>query len=128
MRLIDVDAFKRENRMADMCSDCDRTIRECEYDSGLSLMDFCGWLDDAPTIEKQEWIPCSERLPITNGVYIVARWFGDGCEKRILSDACYFDGSDTWYDDTRLNHGREYVTHKIVAWMPLPSPYKGEEE
>lgn len=73
-----------------------------------------------------QWIPCSERLPKTNGVYIVARWFGDGCEKRILSDACYFDGSDTWYDDTRLNHGREYVTHKIVAWMPLPPAWKGE--
>lgn len=111
-------------------------ISEDAKDMAIEALQAQTTLDDVSTayengyrqgkFEAQQWIPCSERLPKTSGVYIVARWFGDGFEKRILSDACYFDGSDTWYDDTRLNHGREYVTHKIVAWMPLPSPYKGE--
>lgn len=100
------------------------TIIECLY-TNLTEERYQE-LKAALRVLTDTWIPCSERLPKTNGVYIVARWFGDGCKKRILSDACYFDGSDTWYDDTRLNHGREYVTHKIVAWMPLPKPYEGD--
>ncbi len=73
----------------------------------------------------QQWIPCSERLPNTSGTYIVTRWFCKGeSDERLLPDACYFDGTDTWYDDNRINHSRSYVTDTIVAWMPLPESYR----
>lgn len=79
--------------------------------------------------EQPKWIPINERKPNSCGVYIVARWFIDGCRRKILTDACYFDGSNTWHDDTRVNHSRPYLTDKIVAWMPLPNPLKdGEQE
>lgn len=82
-----------------------------------------------PTIEQPKWIPINERKPNSCGIYIVARWFIDGCRRKILTDACYFDGSNTWHDDTRVNHSRPYLTDKIVAWMPLPDPPKdGEQE
>ena len=71
-----------------------------------------------------KWILVSERLPENAGVYIVSRWFSDGCEGMILTDACYFDGTSTWHNDNRINHSREYVDKKIVAWMPLPEPYR----
>ena len=74
-----------------------------------------------------KWIPCSERLPESSGVYIVSRWFSDGCESKILTSACYFDGTNTWHNDIGINHSRDYVNEKIVAWMPLPEPYKAEE-
>lgn len=74
----------------------------------------------------EAWIPVSERLPESNGVYIVTREFNDGFECKGLTDACYFDGKNTWHDDNRVNHGREYVTKKIKAWMPLPEPYVEE--
>ena len=106
MRLIDVDTFKREHRMADMCCDCDRTIRECEYDSGFSLMDFCGWLDDAHTIEKQQWIPCSERLPEKKGMYLAS-----------VKD----------YVVMEMWSGTGWWATKPIAWMPLPEPWKGEK-
>ena len=73
------------------------------------------------------WIPCSERLPNTNGIYIVTRRRSDGFECRNLTDACYFDGTSTWHDDTRVNHGRKYLTD-VLAWMPLPEPYRGDGE
>ena len=73
------------------------------------------------------WIPINERKPNSCGTYIVARWFIDGCRRKILTDACYFDGSNTWHDDTRVNHSRPYLTDKIVAWMPLPNPPKDGE-
>lgn len=75
----------------------------------------------------QQWIPCSERLPHTNGIYIVTRRISDGFECRNIADACYFDRSNTWHDDTRVNHERKYLAD-VLAWMPLPEPWKGGEE
>lgn len=78
-------------------------------------------------IEK-EWIYVTDDKPKSSGVYNVARWFVDGERKVLLTDSCYFDGS-VWHDDTRINHSREYMTDKIVAWMQLPNPpQEGEQE
>ena len=61
MRLIDVDAFKADYRMAGECKDCQTSVRTCEYDRVYTKMDFCSWLDDAPTVsperKKGRWIP-----------------------------------------------------------------------
>ena len=54
-RLIDVDKFKAVNRMKDDCADCDKELsgskKACEFDRVYTKMDFCGWLDDAPTVD-----------------------------------------------------------------------------
>ena len=44
---------------------------------------------------KPKWIPCSERLPNTNGVYNVTRKISEGEYKFYISDSAYFDGQDT---------------------------------
>ena len=53
-QLIDVDAFKTEYGMKNDCADCEKEmhgkVKACEYDRIYSKMDFCGWLDDAPTV------------------------------------------------------------------------------
>lgn len=85
-------------------------------------------LDMAISALKGGWIPVSERLPESSGVYTVSRWFSDGEERAILTDANYYDGCGEWYNDNRINWDRELVTDKIVAWMPKPEPYKGESE
>ena len=51
MKLIDVDALRADYGMADDCKDCETGYRSCEYDRIYSKMDFCGWLDDAPTVD-----------------------------------------------------------------------------
>ena len=60
MRLIDVDAFKADYRMADECKDCKTNVRACEYDRVYTKMEFCSWLDDAPTVATErvrgKWI------------------------------------------------------------------------
>lgn len=53
MRLIDVDAFKNDYRMANECKDCQTPVRTCEYDRVYTKMDFCGWLDSAPTVQPE---------------------------------------------------------------------------
>ena len=55
----------------------------------------------------QQWIPCSERLPDTNGDYLVTGRQG------AVNKRGYEDGY--WYGNW-----------SVIAWMPLPKPYKGE--
>lgn len=71
--------------------------------------------------QEAQWISCEKGLPLMCGVYTVTRII----EGRSIIDACYFDGSDTWHDDNRINHDRKYLVD-VVAWMPKPEPYKGE--
>ena len=73
--------------------------------------------------QQGEWIPVSERLPNTLGVYNVTRKLKEGETIYYISDASYFDGQNTWHRDTGINHGRPYL-NDITAWQPLPEPYK----
>ena len=51
MRLVVADALKEDCRMANDCKDCKTYVRDCEYDRIYTKMDFCGWIDDAPTVD-----------------------------------------------------------------------------
>lgn len=55
------------------------------------------------------WIPCSERLPEKNGEYLITGRQGAVNKRR------YHDGH--WYGNW-----------SVLAWMPLPQPYKAESE
>jgi len=60
-RLIDADALKADYGMAEDCKDCKTGYRSCQYDNTYTKMDFCGWIDDAPTVDavpvrKGQWI------------------------------------------------------------------------
>ena len=98
-------------------------IKECYTDEFLAEYGFDKLVEAQPKVD--EWIPCSERLPNTNGVYSVTRKLVDGEHEFYISDSSYFDGQDTWHADNRVNHGREYLKD-VIAWMPLQKPYKGD--
>jgi hypothetical protein len=64
-----------------------------------------------------KWIPVSDRLPasdddvlVTNGIGMYIGWI-DPTDKR-------------W----RVDSESEYFMENIIAWMPLPEPYKTESE
>lgn len=78
-------------------------------------------------LEEDRWIPVSERLPNTLGVYNVTRKIIEGETSYVISDACYFDGQNTWHADTGVNHGRPYITD-VIAWKPKPEPYESEDK
>lgn len=61
-RYIDIDAFRKEHRMNEHCEDCERNSRECQYND-FPMMDFCGWLDDAPTVDA---------VPVVHGKWEVS--------------------------------------------------------
>ena len=79
---------------------------------------------DSSSEKPDKWIPVSERLPNFAGVYLVTRYFPNNVmNPTYLVDACFFDGTDTWHNDNRINHDRKYLTN-VVAWLEEPEPYK----
>lgn len=67
-RYIDIDAFRKEHRMNEHCEDCERNARECQYND-FSMMDFCGWLDNAPTVDA---------APVKHGKWVMDEEPHDG--------------------------------------------------
>ena len=70
-------------------------------------------IQDAPTIEPEpHWIPCSEKIPKKTGYYICTCHDG----------ACYRTSVLKWSTGWVLTGARSYW--KVIAWMPLPEPWK----
>ena len=70
---------------------------------------------NAPT--ENEWIPVSEKLPDTS-VYVLASTKDNDVMNAIIRED--YDGEKYWF------HRREELPKGfIIAWMPLPEPYKG---
>lgn len=66
-----------------------------------------------------QWISCSEKLPEVN-IPVLAQWgiYYSG-ENRI--EILYLNEFGRWHGDLGEPNG------KVIAWMPLPTPYeKGE--
>ena len=93
---------------------------------------------------KDEWIPVSERLPEdTEPVNIT--WVNHNPElyyaaikdKPFTATGCYCDGKWYWYsvpcqdylDECRYCDVDSMAKEiEVIAWMPLPEPYKAESE
>ena len=103
------------------------------------LGDAIDTVEDQPAVDIPRWIPCSEKLPeedyeTGNGVQ-----FSNDVLATIVNHAN--DGElyvwllktvdGKWYDYTPNEDGSHEVQYlcEVIAWMPLPKPYKeGEEE
>ena len=69
-------------------------------------------------LASQQWIPCSDHLPKESGTYFVTAY--DGHCKRTS-----FMKYQKKYQRWDLTGTRTYW--KIMAWMPLPGSWEGEE-
>lgn len=113
MRLIDVDAIKLEKGF---------------FENIDNVPKFFEWLGKQPTINPVKWIPTTERLPIPNSVYesvsvyyLVQNEYGDMMVATFIQ---FPGGARVWqqmYQDGA-------IMEDIVAWMPLPEPWKGGED
>lgn len=74
-------------------------------------------------LAEREWIPCSDRLPKEKQEVYVTVYFIEGDTGRAYG---YMDGFGKWHlysvVEGTLNSGYE-----VIAWMPLPEPYRGEQ-
>jgi len=78
---------------------------------------------DLPSVTQKSgnWISVSKRLPENSGNYLITYYLED---KRETQEAVYIEEKDKWFDITDIE-----ITLAVIAWMPLPKPYKeGESE
>lgn len=87
-------------------------MKQCYY---CTHVEMCGWQKE---VEGQgceffgdgiSWVPVSERLPIPPTFCLVTT---DGSHGDVIDIALYM--SDGWHKAS-----------EVLAWMPLPEPYKG---
>jgi len=112
-------------------------------DSGLSeieLEEICEAVGDVrqdmidrikqlPSAQPEQlWIPVTERLPEED------HWLGGSGKQfsdEVLVSVANYDDEDIWTYISQTIDGEwtlELPIHcKIIAWMPLPEPWKGEQ-
>lgn len=104
MRLIDADALETHEQLKPLGNG------KYEYVEVIYKDD----IDNAPTINQ--WIPVSERLP-RQGQEVICQ-----CRANIIK-VLELDADGDWFQDA--DHC--YMSGFVIAWMPLPEPWKGEE-
>ena len=75
---------------------------------------------------KSDWIPYSERLPEDGEEMVLIQVSGKPTENIQFEDAfefAYYEKEEGWI----LEYYPEWKNPEVVAWMPLPEPYKVEE-
>ena len=81
------------------------------HNEGYDVGYWAGRRDFAP-----QWIPCSERLPENDELVLVTD--DSGGVKTVDFDRC------GQYECSKKRFW--YYTQNVVAWMPLPKPYRAE--
>lgn len=104
----------------------------------FSELDVCNMIDKAPTVSAeavQGWIPVSERLPSAEDcpmdcmVTRKSKFVGN------YVDMAVAEANGTWtHEDWKaitIDGKATCISTRdadIIAWMPLPEPYKGGED
>ena len=74
-------------------------------------------IEELPSVTpKTRWIPVSERLPDIN-IHVLAQFVMGGMAE------CYY--AHNWW---HIVGGVRISGDEVIAWMPLPQPYKAESE
>ena len=108
------DLISRQAAIDTICRVCQGTFLPCES----FPCDEIEALKALPSVQQgQQWIPVSERLPETDGYYLVTiKTFGWNGEQYEDVDIARYERKNGWLK-----------ADKCIAWMPLIEPYKGEE-
>ena len=109
---------------------------DTEYDCTLlDRVDVRCVLSDLPSAQPEMWIPCSERLPEEDTEVLISYRYkeGEGDTSHVDIDITtygqmYFGGnkvgnSKHWRAPFEYFHSN----YEVIAWMPLPEPYKRED-
>ena len=75
------------------------------------------WNEVTPSAQPERWISCSERMP-RQGQEVICQ-----CRANMIK-VLKLDACGDWYQDAE----HCYMSGFVIAWMPLPEPYKEEQE
>lgn len=136
MRAIDADAFKDYIRGA--CEDMKHLYKDNGAWAKEITESFCKDIDEQPTVSADpHWIPVTERLPeeedsIFARYYGTDRWRKSMFRKKsreVIVTSVFEDGElhteVAHTTDGEWHVGVNVVPRTVIAWMPMPEPYKG---
>lgn len=78
------------------------------------------------TPQKPKWIPVSERLPDTDDAVLCWYEYYHWSQGKVIPEyglGSYFKETKAWFGE--VANGKDV---RVIAWMPLPEPYKRESE
>ena len=116
MRLIDAD-FEEQHYTSIMLNPT-QDVTAKDRDNSKIIINA---LKMAKTVDVPQWIPCSERLPEKPENYPSCetrrKWYLVSLESGCVETIGYEFDRDEW----------QITGSPVIAWMPLPEPYKGEK-
>ena len=122
------------------CSDCFRTL-DVEHAKDFKLMGGVYYQQESADAVQGEWIPCGEKMP-KELERVNVTWLNHNPPfyyqhiKDIpqTDTAVYYRGKWYWWDATVIDVLAEYGEDcnaeqidkdiEVIAWMPLPKPYR----
>ena len=107
------------NYFKDEC-DVNTSIRQA-FEKGFRI----GVKKGASTNRPQEWIPCSERMPNDSDDVLITikgnNFVSDGTYAGYYSNRWWYMCEDGEVTDVP-------ILANVIAWMPLPEPWKGADD
>lgn len=117
-RLIDADELKKCVLKWLPQDPCGREEKEFPFETDICVSMLME-IDEQPTITPElHWIPVTERLPEKDGEYLTT-WID--AQKKLCVNVFLVENG-VWY----WNQKYIFPNWRIIAWMPLPEPWKGE--
>ena len=101
--------------------DCNGVCSECDFKASIEIV------KELAEECKGGWIPCGEKLPKENIQVIVTAEKGG---HRYTTDAYFYNGkfyNKHYYKIPVGELNDSSVGDNVLAWMPLPAPYKEGE-
>ena len=97
-----------------------RILLENNIQQAIALNFAKGIVQEVAAEYKGGWIACSERLPEDDSICIVTVEYPNN---ETVVDYGWFDRKSVcWFVGTQ-----EFRTSNILAWQPLPEPFKGRD-
>lgn len=87
-----------------------------------AFVDCMTIINELPVIDIPRWIPCSERLPKYGKTVLITNAKGNVSYGRFHGVEFWKEGGDKFWQ------WKKNTIEHVLAWMPLPEPYKEEED
>ena len=110
-----IDEFKKELTVGESKGNYVTLCSAVSYEGAKQILES---LPSAQPQPEQRWIPCSEKMP-RGEVEVIVSCHDNSGDTPFNYSSCGFTTTDGeyWIVDNEINY-------HVIAWMPLPEPYR----